>query len=129
MEYENQAVLIAVETTLTPSSYPTAARWSVSLCGTDGVSETPVVPERTGMASRSGCTVLQPSAEEAVIAGGGVYKGIQRGSSRIPDLVLFNDPATGTTLALVSDGRPITARTIQAKIARSRARFAEYGRY
>jgi hypothetical protein len=68
--------------------------------------------------------------EEAVIAGGGEYRGIQRGSRQkgIPDLILFNDPLTGTTLALVANGRHITAQNVRAKIDRSRARFSRYGR-
>ena len=69
--------------------------------------------------------------QEAVTRGGGEYRGIQRGSDRkgIPDLVLFNDPITGTTLALILEEEPITPRAIRLKIARSRAMFAQYGNY
>lgn len=73
---------------------------------------------------------MESNIQEAVIAGGGKYQGIQRGSRQrgIPDMVLFNDPLTGTTLALiVNGGRPITAQRIRAKIASSRATFARYG--
>lgn len=74
---------------------------------------------------------LEQSTEEAVIRGGGEYRGIQRGSHQrgVPDLVLFNDPITGTTLALVLKAQPITARAIRSKISRSRAVFAKYGNY
>jgi hypothetical protein len=73
--------------------------------------------------------VFQESAKEIVTAGGGEYKGIQRGTLQTPDLILFNDPVTGTTLALAADRRQITVARIQAKIARSRARIAQYGRF
>lgn len=65
-------------------------------------------------------------AKAAVIAGGGEYCGIQRGSRQkdIPDLILFNDPLTGTTLALIADEAPITAQSVHAKITYSRAGFA-----
>lgn len=68
--------------------------------------------------------------EAAVTAGGGEYCGIQRGSQQkdIPDLILFNDPLTRTTLALVANARPITPQIVRAKIGRSRADFAKYGR-
>jgi hypothetical protein len=60
-----------------------------------------------------------------VIAGGGQYRGIQRGSHErgIPDLILFNDPLTGTTLALVANDEPITALRVRARIRRSRVDF------
>jgi hypothetical protein len=63
--------------------------------------------------------------EAAVIAGGGEYRGIQRGSqqSGIPDLALFNDPLTGTTLALVTNAACMTAQEVRAKILHSRSRF------
>lgn len=63
--------------------------------------------------------------EEVITAGGGAYKGIQRGCSRtgIPDLVLFNDPLTGTTLALVANKKRITVYRVRAKIERSRDKF------
>lgn len=66
--------------------------------------------------------------KDAVIAGGGEYRGIQRGSRHmgIPDLVLFNDPITGTTLALVANTNGITAQHIQAKIKRSRSLFMKH---
>ncbi len=72
---------------------------------------------------------LRP-AEGAVLEGGGKYVGIQIGSRHkgIPDLVLFNDPLTRTTLALIVGATPITAQRVQAKIAQSRMVFAEAGR-
>lgn len=62
----------------------------------------------------------------AIVAGGGEYRGIQPGSAEkgIPDLVLFDDPATHTTLALPIREAPITAAAVRRKIARSRMRFA-----
>jgi hypothetical protein len=68
--------------------------------------------------------------EEVVVAGGGEYRGIQRGSRQkgIPDLILFNDPLTGTTLAVVANARHITAQSVRAKIDGSRAGFSRYGR-
>ncbi len=64
-------------------------------------------------------------AEGAVLEGGGEYVGIQLGSRHmgIPDMVLFNDPITRTTLALVVSTTPVTARHVRAKIARSRIAF------
>jgi hypothetical protein len=65
-------------------------------------------------------------AEGAVLDGGGEYVGIQRGSRHkgIPDMVLFNDPMTRTTLALVVSATPVTAQQVRAKIAHSRFVFA-----
>ena len=56
---------------------------------------------------------------------GGEYRGIQRGAGQmgIPDLILFNDPITGTTLALVANTNGVTAQHVQAKIKRSRVLF------
>lgn len=70
------------------------------------------------------------SAREAVIQGGGSYRGIQHGSPErgIPDLVLFNDPVTNTTLALVFDGSPVSCEAVKAKIRDSRKVFDEAGR-
>ncbi len=67
------------------------------------------------------------SAEGAVLEGGGQYVGIQIGSRSkgIPDLVLFNDPLTRTTLALVVSATPITAQQVRARIAQSRSVFGE----
>jgi hypothetical protein len=66
-------------------------------------------------------------AEGAVLEGGGEYVGIQRGSRHkgIPDMVLFNDPMTRTTLALVVSATPLTEQQVRAKIAHSRFVFAE----
>lgn len=67
--------------------------------------------------------------EQAIRAGGGQYVGVQRGSREkgIPDLVLFNDPLTHTTLAFRAGGG-ITEQTVRAKIAHSRTGFARYHR-
>lgn len=60
-----------------------------------------------------------------VLAGGGDYCGIQHGSRQfgVPDLILLNDPITGTTLALVANASRMTAQQVEAKIKRSRALF------
>ncbi len=69
-------------------------------------------------------------AEGAVLDGGGEYVGIQRGSRHkgIPDMVLFNDPMTRTTMALVVSATPVTAQQVRAKIAHSRFVFARVRR-
>ena len=58
--------------------------------------------------------------------GGGEYVGIQRGVQLAgsPDLVLFNDPLTGTTLALAASAMLATVPRVRAKIAESRSTFA-----
>ncbi len=66
--------------------------------------------------------------------GGGEYVGIQHGvwQAGSPDLVLFNDPLTGTTLALVASAAFVTVQRVRAKIAESRSAFAtmrESGEY
>ena len=63
--------------------------------------------------------------QQAVEEGGGEYRGVQPGSTAkdLPDLVLFDDPATHTTLALPIGNTPITAAAVRKKIARSRSRF------
>ena len=52
-----------------------------------------------------------------------------RGSRQtgIPDLVLFDDPITGTTLALVPVGETANSRRGSSKNARSKASFVKYG--
>lgn len=74
---------------------------------------------------------MQGNVQEVVQAGGGEYRGIQKGSRerRIPDLLLFNDPLTGTTLALVINERSITAQKVRSKIARSRETFRTHGNF
>jgi len=66
-------------------------------------------------------------AMAAIDAGGGEYVGIQRGvpQTAMPDLILFNDPLTHTTLALAVNEGPITAQSVQAKIALSRHVFRQ----
>ena len=65
-------------------------------------------------------------AKTAIREAGGEFVGVQHGVPRAgnPDLVLFNDPMTGTTLALAVNDRRITAQRVQAKIECSRYRFA-----
>jgi hypothetical protein len=67
------------------------------------------------------------SVYEAVKKGGGTYRGIQYGSQEIgvPDLVLFDDLVTKTTLALAFDGSPVSAEVVVSKIRESRKRFLE----
>jgi len=55
----------------------------------------------------------------AVEQGGGIWNGIQE-----PNLVLFNSPKTGTTLALKTT--EITPELVRSKIQRSDAQFARY---
>lgn len=64
----------------------------------------------------------------AVRRGGGQYVGIQRGlgTADVPDLVLFNDPQTGSTLALAIS--QVSPWRVRAKIQDSRFRFAAVGR-
>ena len=93
--------------------------------------EPETVPRVPGDETLVRLRVCLEQTKEAVTHGGGEYRGIQRGSDRkgIPDLVLFNDPITGTTLALILEEEPITPRVIRPKLGRSRAMFARYGNY
>ena len=65
------------------------------------------------------------SMKSIIREGGGEYVGIQRGvwQAGSPDLVLFNDPLTGTTLALAASAAIVTAQRVRAKIAESRSMF------
>lgn len=67
------------------------------------------------------------SCQQAVMEGGGEYRGVQQGSpvEDTPDLILFDDPATHTTLSLPLGVEPITASAVRKKIARSRSFFHE----
>src|SRR6266576_2979697 len=62
--------------------------------------------------------------DEAIKAGGAVPGGIQEGDSEIgvPNLVLFHDPQTGSTLGL-KEGK-VTPEAVQKELAKSRAAFA-----
>ena len=73
---------------------------------------------------------VSQSAVMAIHAGGGEYLGIQPGlpQAGVPDLVLFNDPLTGTTLALIVNAMPVTVRRVRRKIARSRFAYAAFKR-
>lgn len=66
------------------------------------------------------------SVRTIIREGGGEYVGIQRGvwQAGSPDLVLFNDPLTGTTLALAASAALVSVWHVRAKIAESRSTFA-----
>lgn len=49
---------------------------------------------------------------------GGHYRGIQPGTARIPDQILFNDPDTHTTLAVPV--KELTKERVKSEIARRR---------
>lgn len=53
-----------------------------------------------------------------VEAGGGIWKGVQNCSPLSYDLILFDSPATGSTLALRTD-EPITISRVKQRIAAS----------
>ncbi len=85
------------------------------------------LPVRSQYEPKTVCQLYahEPS-RDVIVAGGGEYRGIQLGSaaSGVPDLVLFNDPATHTTLALpILREVPVTAAAVRRKIERSRRRF------
>ena len=65
--------------------------------------------------------------QEAVKRGGGTYRGIQYGSPErgVPDLFLFDDPVTKTTLALTLDGSSVCSKRVKRKISESRKVFHE----
>jgi hypothetical protein len=58
--------------------------------------------------------------KELVIAGGGIYVGLQEGL-QYEYLVLFNSPLTGTTLALRAN--EVTTKAVRERIAESDAQF------
>lgn len=62
------------------------------------------------------------SAKACVEEGGGIWVGIQDGEGITPDLVLFNSPTTGTTLALKTT--IITPLAVKLKIGLSDRLFA-----
>ncbi|HLH36357.1 MAG TPA: hypothetical protein VKX41_16925 [Alloacidobacterium sp.] len=66
-------------------------------------------------------------AKAAICKPGGQFVGVQRGVPRTgnPNLVLFNDPMTGTTLPLAVNNKHFTVQRVQAKIEHSRHRLAE----
>jgi hypothetical protein len=87
-------------------------------------------PSAIGSALRRGgfqavAEAIPESYQHAVEKGGGEYRGLQPGSAEkdVPDLILFDDPATHTTLALPLGDTPITAPAVRRKIARSRSLF------
>ena len=69
---------------------------------------------------------LPRSVKSIISEGGGEYVGIQRGVPQAgsPDLVLFNDPLTGTTLTLIASAAFVTVEHVRAKLAESRSMFA-----
>lgn len=91
----------------------------------DRMSATAMLPPVKQCKKVCACVVRECAYQAVVFAGGGEYQGIQRGELEkgIPDLVLFNDPATHTTLALAIRQAPITASVVHKKIARSRQLF------
>ncbi len=76
---------------------------------------------------REATTLILQLAKMAICEAGGQFVGVQRGVPRAgnPDLFLFNDPMTGTTLALAANEEHITAHRVRTKIEHSRHRFAE----
>ncbi len=64
--------------------------------------------------------------EEMCFLGGGSYRGLQEGMKEIglETLVLFNSPATGTTLALPTT--QMSACNVRTRIAESDAMYEEY---
>ncbi len=76
---------------------------------------------------RETTTLTLQLAKTAICAAGGQFVGVQRGVPRAgsPDLILFNDPTTGTTLALAVNNKHITVQRVRAKIEHSRHRFAK----
>lgn len=66
-------------------------------------------------------------AVTAIREAGGEFVGVQPGVPRAgnPDLFLFNDPMTGTTLAMAANEHHITVHRVRTKLEHSRHRFAE----
>ena len=64
------------------------------------------------------------SAKACVEAGGGIWVGIQETGGHLHDLVLFNSPTTGSTLALKTT--EITPELVKTKIADSDRTFAKW---
>jgi hypothetical protein len=86
-------------------------------------SEVRVPPERTTGKSE---------VDEAIKTGGGIPGGIQRGfeykdratgeTKQFPDMALFHDPTSGSTLALPSD--QVTPELVKQQLTESRAKYA-----
>lgn len=68
---------------------------------------------------------VHESAHEAIAQGGGIYRGIQYGSREraLPDLVLFDDPVTKTTLALPLNDTSVCPEAVKRRIRDSRKVF------
>ncbi|PWT76225.1 MAG: hypothetical protein C5B59_07075 [Bacteroidetes bacterium] len=64
---------------------------------------------------------VEASARACVEEGEGIWVGIQEGEGLYTDLVLFNSPQTGSTLALKTT--EITPEKVREKIRRSDAAF------
>jgi hypothetical protein len=69
---------------------------------------------------------VKASAKACVEEGGGIWVGIQEMPGALNDLVLFNSPTTGSTLALKTT--EITPELVKLKIKRSDAAFKAAGR-
>lgn len=65
---------------------------------------------------------VEAAARAAVEEGGGIWVGIQEEEGMLYDLVLFNSPKTGTTLALKST--EITPEEVRRHIKNSNAKFS-----
>jgi len=74
------------------------------------------------MAKQTITEVYEAHFRHAVKAGGGKWVGIQEIEEADYDLVLFNSPTTGSTLALKSDN--CTSEKVAAHIAESDRRFS-----
>jgi len=62
--------------------------------------------------------------DKAIKEGGAIPGGLQKGDAdtNVPDLVLFHDPTTGSTLALKADA--VTPEKVKAELEKSRAQYA-----
>jgi hypothetical protein len=65
---------------------------------------------------------VEASARACVKEGGGIWVGIQEEEGMLYDLVLFNSPKTGSTLALKST--EITPEEVRRHIKNSNAKFS-----
>ncbi len=85
-----------------------------------------VRPESPAFSIPKERTTGNPEHDAAIKEGGGVPAGVMRGDPQIglPELTLFHDPQTGTTLALkTADG--IDSEKVRRKLEDSRAQYAK----
>jgi len=68
-------------------------------------------------------TTGSPERDAAIKEGGGIPAGIMKGdeSIKLPELTLFHDPKTGSTLALPTE--KVTSELVKAHIAKSREAY------